>query len=141
MNFLKTLFSAKPTDDEIVIHLSKVLLFDNLSLNDLEELALEIKAINFDKGQNVFNEADESDGMFIIHQGGVNVIKKDKSGDEIVIVTLGAFDYFGEMSLIDNIKRTATVRAIIPTTAYFLSNFILTLSKRLELTTKSFVLT
>ena len=160
MNFFKILFSVKPTDDEIVINLSRVLLFDNLSLRDLEELSLEIEVKRLDKDAVIFSENDESDGMYIIQQGGVNILKKDKTGNEIVIATLGNFDYFGEMSLIDNIKRTATVKTIVPSVAYFLSksNFHLmlkknkfttikilfnlsrTLSRRLELTTKNFVL-
>ncbi|MBP7653813.1 cyclic nucleotide-binding domain-containing protein [Candidatus Dependentiae bacterium] len=159
MNFFKTLLSVKPTDDETVITLSKVQLFDNLSLHDLEELSLEINEINFDKDSVVFSENDESDGMYIIKSGGVNILKKNDAGKEFIITTLGDLNYFGEMSLIDNIRRTATVRTIIPTTAYFLSkhhfnimlkknktttikilfNLSRTLSRRLELTTKNYI--
>ncbi|HPP86255.1 MAG TPA: cyclic nucleotide-binding domain-containing protein [bacterium] len=159
MNFFKILFKTKPADDETVVSLSKVQLFDNLSLNDLEELSLEIEEKNIDKDAIIFKENDESDGMYIIKNGGVNIVKQNDKGEEIVIVTLGNYDYFGEMSLIDNIKRTATVKTIIPTTLYFLSkenfnkmlkknknttikilfNLSRTLSRRLELTTKNFI--
>ena len=159
MNFFKTLFSTKPADDETVISLSKVQLFDNLSLNDLEELSVEIEELSFDKDSIVFKEGDETNGMFIIKEGGVNITKQNEQGKEIIIITLGNHDYFGEMSLIDNIRRTATVKTVIPTVVYFLSkqnfnkmlkknknttikilfNLSRTLSRRLELTTKNFI--
>ncbi|HPN31063.1 MAG TPA: cyclic nucleotide-binding domain-containing protein [bacterium] len=159
MNFFKTFLSVKPADDETVITLSKVQLFDNLSLHDLEELSLEIKELSYEQNSIVFSENDESDGMYIIKSGGVNITKKNDAGKEFVITTLGELNYFGEMSLIDNIKRTATVKTIIPTSAYFLSkihfnamlkknktttikilfNLSRTLSRRLELTTKNYI--
>jgi len=159
MNFFKTLMSAKPADDETVVTLSKVQLFDNLSLHDLEELSLEIKELQFDKDAIIFRENDESDGMYIIKTGGVNILKRNESGADIVVTTLGELNYFGEMSLIDNIKRTATIKTIIPTVVYYLDkqhfhsmlkknktttikilfNICRTLSRRLELTTKSYI--
>jgi len=156
MNLFKLFFSARPIEDEAVVHLSKVHLFENLSINDLEELSLEIEEQNLDAQTIVFNEGDEPNGMYIIKEGGVNIIKKSDTGKELVISTLGNYGYFGEMALIDNIKRTATIKTIIPTKLYFLSkehfNYMLkknknttikilfnlcrSLSKKLELTTK-----
>ena len=52
--------------------------------------------------------------MFIIREGSVNVLKKDENGSEAHIATLGKNNYFGEMALITENPRTATIQTIEP---------------------------
>jgi len=64
----------------------------------------------FDKGDVIIREGDPGREMYIIKSGSVDVIKSD--GDiEIILATLSRGDFFGEMAILENIYRTATVKA------------------------------
>jgi CRP/FNR family transcriptional regulator, cyclic AMP receptor protein len=62
-------------------------------------------------GEIVFQEGDTGDQMFIIQEGRVKVTKS-LSGREHVLSTLGKGDFFGEMAIVNNVRRTATVTAV-----------------------------
>ncbi len=73
----------------------------------------------FVAGDIVFSEDSEGDGMYIIESGRVRVYKTIQSGDgikEIELCTLGPKAMFGEMSIIDDNPRSASVQAMEPTT-------------------------
>ncbi len=61
-------------------------------------------------GEVIFKEGDTGDQMFIIQDGNVKVTRS-LGGREHVLSTLGKGDFFGEMAIINNIRRTATVTA------------------------------
>jgi CRP-like cAMP-binding protein len=63
-----------------------------------------------DPGETVFEEGDSGDQMFIIQEGQVRVTKKI-GGREHTYAVLGKGDFFGEMAIVTNTKRTATVKA------------------------------
>lgn len=58
--------------------------------------------------------------LFIIESGAVAVLQKDKSGHERRVATLGSGDFFGEVSVLTDSPRTATVKALEPVRAYLL---------------------
>jgi CRP-like cAMP-binding protein len=62
-------------------------------------------------GETVFQEGDTGDQMFIIQEGNVKVTK-NVGGREHVLSTLGKGDFFGEMAIVNNVRRTATVTAV-----------------------------
>jgi signal transduction histidine kinase len=59
--------------------------------------------------QTVFHEGDESDGMYAILEGQVRIFKRDSEGHEVDVTTMQFGDFFGEMALLDNKPRSATV--------------------------------
>jgi len=63
-----------------------------------------------DSGETIFEEGDTGDQMFIIQEGQVRVTKKI-GGREHIYAVLGKGEFFGEMALVTNEKRTATVKA------------------------------
>jgi CRP-like cAMP-binding protein len=72
----------------------------------------------FRPGQVIISENSECDGMYIIESGRVRVYTKaasEKGHVEIDLCTLGPNSMFGEMAMIDNGKRAASVMAIDPT--------------------------
>jgi CRP-like cAMP-binding protein len=48
--------------------------------------------------------------LYLIEKGHVEILKKGKDGREIVLATLKEGEFLGEMSLVDNLPRTATAR-------------------------------
>ena len=61
--------------------------------------------------QIIFRQGDEGDRAFFIHSGEVEVARQQKGG-ETVLARLIPGQYFGEMALIRNQPRNATVRAV-----------------------------
>lgn len=73
----------------------------------------------FKPGEIIFSENSEGDGMYIVISGRVRVFKSVGAGadkKEVELCTLGPKSMFGEMSMIDEDRRSATVQAIAPTT-------------------------
>jgi CRP-like cAMP-binding protein len=69
-------------------------------------------------GEIIFSENSECDGMYIIDSGRVRVFKSTGTGSaqrDLELCTLGPKAMFGEMAMIDENKRSASVQAIEPT--------------------------
>lgn len=83
-------------------------------MEKLSELAAKI-GVTFDEGETVFNQGDEGDTMYIIHEGSV-VIIRERNGVGTVVASLKPGEFFGEMALVDQEPRSATVKTIEKTT-------------------------
>lgn len=93
--------------------LRNVPLFAELSDRDLERLAGSFKESTFDPGHQIAVEGKPGIGFFVIAEGeaGVSVGGEERA-------TMKAGDYFGEIALIDEGVRTATVTAATPLRCY-----------------------
>ncbi|HUO34399.1 MAG TPA: FAD-dependent oxidoreductase [Candidatus Acidoferrum sp.] len=65
---------------------------------------------HFEAGEVVFFEGDLGDNVYIIESGECDVLRQS-GGQETHIATLGPGDFFGEMALINDMSRNATIRA------------------------------
>ncbi|HWP41980.1 MAG TPA: cyclic nucleotide-binding domain-containing protein, partial [Blastocatellia bacterium] len=68
---------------------------------------------HFEPGEEVFRQGDLGDRIYIIINGQAEVVHED-DGRETVLARLGAGEYFGEMALLRQTTRSATVRCIAP---------------------------
>ena len=68
---------------------------------------------DIEPGQVIFREGEEGDCAYFIH-GGEFAVTREENGAEKVIARLSTGQYFGEMALIGNESRNATVRAVTP---------------------------
>lgn len=68
---------------------------------------------SYRKNTIILNEGEPGDSLFVLLQGQVKVYATDENGREITYGTIGAGDYFGEMSL-DGGPRSASVMTIEP---------------------------
>jgi MFS family permease len=92
-------------DDEIAM-LKRVAMLQPLPLLAIENLALRTDRSHVAAGADVFQQGDSGDRFYIIHHGEADVI-----GDGRLIRVLGPGDCFGEVALLHDVRRTATVRA------------------------------
>ena len=65
-------------------------------------------------GEALFNEGDKADGLYLIRRGSV-MVSHLLGGREVVISYVSAGNYVGEMALMMDAPRSATVRAAVPT--------------------------
>jgi CRP/FNR family cyclic AMP-dependent transcriptional regulator len=91
---------------EAVELLKRVPLFSDLEGRELEQIANSMKQRTFSAGQSIAVEGQSGVGFFVIEDGRATVTV---GGDEVR--TLGPGDYFGEVALITQGARTATVTA------------------------------
>lgn len=111
-------------DKERVLH--QIPLFRKLNFKELSKI-LEITELKtFDPGLTLIRENEPGEDMYIIVRGKVSV---ENHGNAIAELKMGSF--FGEMSLIDNRGRNATIKAMDKTTVLILGrNPLLELFKK-----------
>ena len=85
---------------------------------DLDESALRALAPHgtirsFQKGAIVINEGDATDSLYVVLSGRAKAFVSDENGKEVVLSTMGAGEYFGEMVL-DGGLRSASVMTVGP---------------------------
>ncbi len=82
--------------------------------SELDHLVQEAKFKQYAVGDVLFHEGDEADGLYMIRRGSVTVSQLI-AGKDVVLAYVSAGNYVGEMALLSNQPRTATVRAASPT--------------------------
>jgi len=92
--------------------LEKVEIFEGLSHLELEALSNSSIMRNYPKNTVIINENDNADSLYVIESGKVKVYCSDKNGKEFIMNTLTDGDYFGELALLDDDKRSASVRTM-----------------------------
>ena len=92
--------------------LATVNLFSHLKKEELQRLANQSRYCSFKFGDIIINEGERDDRLFILISGKVNVFKSYRTKKEKRLRTLDPPAYFGEIALIDELVRSATVVAI-----------------------------
>mmetsp|Transcript_102016 Transcript_102016/g.195829 ORF Transcript_102016/g.195829 Transcript_102016/m.195829 type:complete len:403 (-) Transcript_102016:167-1375(-) len=90
--------------------LSKSFLFSNLEEQDLVIVIGAMKEVNADPKQRVINQGESGDFLFVIESGKLDCIIKIDGADKVV-KTCEAGDVFGELALLYNCPRAASVEA------------------------------
>ncbi len=85
-------------------------LFKELSPAELTNVAPLFFEKPYTKNSTLFVEGMTGEILYVIKKGSVNITKKGKANEEIVLATLKEGEFLGEMSLIDNRPRTATAK-------------------------------
>jgi CRP/FNR family transcriptional regulator len=99
------------TPDTVAL-LSHVPVFEELAVEHLERIASVAVPRNFEAGQVVFREGDESDTCYVVCTGHARAIRSHSDGRTITLATFGTGEVFGELAMFDDEKRSATVEAV-----------------------------
>jgi CRP-like cAMP-binding protein len=106
---------------EALESLRNIGLFSSVEDADLASIASLLIERRFPKHKTIVEEGLPGDYMYIIREGRVSVSKLSDDGREKILEFLEAGAFFGEMSLLDNAPRSASVRALTETRVLALS--------------------
>lgn len=96
---------------DVLDFLINIPLFDELKAEELKIITKHMNYIKVNPDQIVFRDGDKGDCVCFVVDGTLDVMKQSASGDSVVITTLSRGRSIGEMSVIDDFPRSATVKA------------------------------
>lgn len=99
---------------------SGVALFREIDVDTVASLLRQASSMNFVPGDLVFEVGGEGHAMYIVTQGAFEVFRT-VGGRNVRIAKIGPGEHFGEIALIANRARSASVRALVPSVAIRLS--------------------
>ncbi|EYF03561.1 cyclic nucleotide-binding domain-containing protein [Chondromyces apiculatus] len=101
-------------DTDLASRLRDIGLFGGLPDEVLRMLAGSLEVQDLEPGHVIFREGESGRDMFVLLDGEIEVLKRSKRNLEARVAVLGPNDWFGEMSILDVMPRSATVQAISP---------------------------
>ncbi|MGE0745097.1 MAG: cyclic nucleotide-binding domain-containing protein [Rhodospirillales bacterium] len=90
--------------------LRNIPLFSKIEPSKLKLLAFTSERVTFRPGQELFHQGDPGDSAYIIIAGAADVVVSGATGD-IVVAEVGKNDFVGEIAILCDVPRTATVKA------------------------------
>jgi len=94
--------------------LRNVPLFAMLQEHQLALLTSVVSRRSFPRGTTIMAAGDATDSLYIVISGRLKVMMSDDEGREVILSMLGPDEYFGEMGLIDDNTRSASVISVEP---------------------------
>ncbi len=98
--------------EETAALLGRVPVFEALRPDDLVRVADVAVPRRFRGGEVVFREGDDSDTCYVVRSGHARAVREHGDGRQITLATFGPGDFFGELAMFDDERRSATVEAV-----------------------------
>ena len=115
------IISSAATDAKHVEFLSGVLprisIFAPLNHDQIRKLLYFISVVKFEEGEVIMKRGDDGDRFYVIHEGSVEATAEGLLGKS-VIREMGPGDFFGELALLLNQPRSATIECLEETYCY-----------------------
>jgi len=112
-------FKRVPADIKTELKfLSSVPIFDTLSLKQLQKIQKLIHVRNYEESEVVFRQGDPGVGMYIVRDGALFVYNEYSDLTRRKIASMNPGDFFGEIALLNDGARSATVAAARPTVLF-----------------------
>jgi uncharacterized membrane protein len=93
-------------------------MFRRLDERELAKLAEEVDQVSFSAGAAIFHEYDQGDALYVVESGAVHVWVHDDDAQKITLSELKSGDFFGELSVLDEGKRSANATAMTDCTLH-----------------------
>jgi CRP-like cAMP-binding protein len=98
-----------PSGKDIVSFLARVPMFQGLSAGQLQRLSGRFVRRTFSAGSDVVTQGKGGAGLFILVSGRAEVIRVRTDGTKVTLNVFGPTDFFGELAVLDDAPRTASV--------------------------------
>jgi CRP/FNR family cyclic AMP-dependent transcriptional regulator len=115
--------SSRGSAEEYARLLGQVPLFVDLGRRDLVRLGAVCRQREYAAGETLVRQGEAGAGLYVIISGRVRVTQRTAEGAERDLGPLGPGEVFGEMALLDDMHRSATVTATAPTRVLILPIF------------------
>jgi CRP-like cAMP-binding protein len=99
---------------EKILLLKEIEIFSGLRAAELAAISAITKELDYASDRTVIKQNDVGETVFLIIEGQVDVIMEQSGGEEVIIDQISSGGAFGEMALIDNSPRSATIRTTVP---------------------------
>ncbi len=109
-----TKVSAKLSLGEKILLLKEIDIFSGLTASELAAIGSVTEEMEFAQDQEVIKQNSIGETVYLIIEGRVSVIMEKENGNQAEIDQMDSGAAFGEMALIDNSPRSATIRTITP---------------------------
>ena len=109
------------TQDEMCSLLRNIPVFNGFETDELHQVIPLLEYHRFQAGSRIIQQGERGESMYILYSGSVRVSRSEENHGTVVIDTLYGGSYFGELSLIDNLPRSADVTALEDTEIFHLS--------------------
>ncbi len=103
---------ARPSVSTLLLR--NVPLFVTLPDSQLALLTSVVSRRSYPRGTTVIAAGDSTDSLYVVISGRLKVMMSDDEGREVILSMLGPSEYFGEMALIDDSPRSASVITLEP---------------------------
>lgn len=97
---------------ERILLLKRVSFFSLLRTDELRHVAPMLEPVGWASGERVFEKGDPGDRLYILLSGKVGISISDGLADAQFVAQLGPGDCFGEMGILDDLPRSATVHVL-----------------------------
>lgn len=87
-------------------------IFNNLTEEEMLEVAAITTGRTFDKGESIYLAGDTSEKLYVIHTGRVKISRLGLNGKEQVIRVLGPGEFMGELSLFNPVANSDNAEAL-----------------------------
>lgn len=81
-------------------YLSAMIVFRDLPTSELERLAKATTMVTVRKGRVIYRPGEDNAALFLLKRGRVQIVRGSADGKRLVLATLGAETFFGEMALV-----------------------------------------
>lgn len=112
--------AVAPTEQRVKVHLRKIPLLADLSDEDLARVTPELRFRQYAKRDVVLHKGGSGDGLLFLLSGQMQVVDITEDGRAIGLRMLAPGDFFGEIALINNSTRSASVVAMTEVLVAFL---------------------
>ena len=103
--------------------LSRVPLFTGLSEKQLKKLANRLTKRDYAEGDAIITQGKGGEGLFVLVEGKAEAVRVQPDGESITVNTFSENDFFGELALLDEGLRTASVIAKSDVTCLILTRW------------------
>ena len=94
--------------------LKRVPLFSTFTEQQLSAVLAYVQHRRYPRNALIVRSGDETDALYIILSGRVKVLIQDDEGHEVILSIMGSHEFFGEMGLLDDQPRSASVETLEP---------------------------